>query len=412
MSDLEIWGDTDKGRVRDWNEDQVYPHSAKPTTSERMYQARAGEMGRLVLVADGVGGGNAGRTASRLAVDAILERYYESVGVDPGQALRQAIEAANAAVYSFARQAGGTAGSTVTAALLHDQWAYVANVGDSRTYLIRDGKVEWRTTDHTVTQEKIDSGLLTSSQAASDPDHHVLTRSLGAGPTVAVDLNHFALQPGDRLVLCSDGLSGVVTDDEICKIVLKHSPRRAVKKLISLANKRGGPDNISVVVVRVPGKAPRAAVARPPKGGAPPAKGRSLRGQWTRQHTVFLVAGLLVVLGLLAIATYFLLVFNPSSPARPTSTPSRPVPTSTATALMTTTAPVVPPATSPTSTPVPTYTLTPTPTNTPVPTATYTPTHTPTPTPTDTATPKPPSGGGGDGGQPTPTKKPTEPPPT
>ncbi|MBC7250829.1 MAG: serine/threonine-protein phosphatase [Anaerolineae bacterium] len=400
MSDLEIWGDTDKGRVRDWNEDRVYPHSAKPTTSERMYQARAGELGRLVLVADGVGGGNAGRTASRLAVDAILERYYDSVGANPEQDLRQAIEAANAAVYSFARQSGGTVGSTITAALLHNQWAYVANVGDSRTYLIRGGKVAWRTTDHTVAQEKIDSGRLVSSQAVFDADHHVLTRSLGASPTVDVDLNHFALQPGDRLVLCSDGLSGVVTDEEICKIALKHSPRRAVKKLISLANKRGGPDNISVVVVRVPGKVPQKKVASPPQGGVPSAQRRTLLGSWTWQHTVFLVVGLLVVLGLLAIAAYFVLQVPPSPTPTPLLPPS--TPTFTVTAPVATAAPVMPTATSPTSTPFPTYTPTPTPTSTPTATFTPTPTETPTPTPTDTPTPKPPSGDGGGDGKPTP----------
>jgi hypothetical protein len=147
----------------------------------------------------------------------------------------------------------------MTAAVIHEGILYWANVGDSRVYLIRDGQITQLTRDHTLTQRKVDQGLIRPEQAEMDPDSSVLTRSLGAESSVQVDLfPPLQLAPGDVVLLCSDGLTDMLEDAEIARLVGSGSSKRAAQRLVTAANRRGGFDNISVVLARVDGRVPRA----------------------------------------------------------------------------------------------------------------------------------------------------------
>lgn len=376
---IQIWGATDQGRTREYNEDNVFPRSERADTGQERYKAQVPQKGRLCVVADGMGGGGKGRTASQLAIEALLEAYYEGASDDPGLNLRAAVESANAAVYGWASQAvTGDAGTTVTAALIINNYAYIANVGDSRTYLFRGGGLAFKTKDHSLVQEWVDSGRLTPEQAAQHPDRNMITRSLGDRSEVDVDLTRQLLQPGDVLVLCSDGLSGLVSDQEIGQIATANRPQKAVQKLIDLANKRGGTDNISALVIHAPGKAQKIVDAQQEK----------------RKLAIWIGSAGLVTLVLFAIAAMVILNNMPGNGQTGTGTTNTPAPaqldptatrpnavasTATPEAGETSTPTPTPqagetPASEPTSTRAPTHTHTPTATNTPLPTATHTPT--------------------------------------
>ena len=184
--------------------------------------------------------------------------YYSLQGNDPRQLLKSAIEEANNKVYQFGRAtpSAHNAGSTVTAAVVVNGQAYVANVGDSRTYIYRTntGRLEQISKDHSLTQQKIDQGILHPSQARQDPDGNIITRSIGAQPMVQVDIfGPISLNPGDTLLLCSDGLTDMLEDHDVVQILSHHQIKPAVQRFIKDANRRGGHDNISVVLGRVPG---------------------------------------------------------------------------------------------------------------------------------------------------------------
>ena len=193
--------------------------------------------GNLFIVADGMGGHNAGEIASRLAADTIVEEYYANTAEDIPASLTRAIEAANRAIY---QQAGGNPaqrgmGTTVVAAAVRGRELHVANVGNSRAYLVHDKTIDQITLDHTL----------------SPPQNHILTRALGPDRQVEVDIFQRKLGQGDIIVLCSDGLTECVRDGEIKKVVSKHSPQSAVKQLVRLAKDGGGWDDISVMVIKV-----------------------------------------------------------------------------------------------------------------------------------------------------------------
>jgi protein phosphatase len=155
-----VWGATDKGREREGNEDAVYPHSGAGTFAWQPGPERLAQRGQLLIVADGVGGARAGREASHWAVRVAVERYYDLLGVGPGDDLRIAIEAANVSLYRYLQEVGAPeAGSTMAAAVIHGDMLYVVNVGDSRAYLVRDGQITQLTRDHTLTQRKISGSL-------------------------------------------------------------------------------------------------------------------------------------------------------------------------------------------------------------------------------------------------------------
>ncbi len=249
---LNVWGASDKGRQREGNEDAVYPHSGSDTFPFEPSAQHMKEKGQLLIVADGVGGARGGREASNWAIRVAVERYYDQAGLDLGANLRTAVEMANASLYQYLQNTGtAEAGCTMAASVIHGSMLYVANVGDSRVYLIRNGQITQLTRDHTLTQRKIDQGLIRPDQAAMDPDSSVLTRSMGAGPKVQVDLfPPLQLFEGDRVLLCSDGLTDMLENEEIARLAEDNHPKRAAQRLIAAANKQGGHDNISVVIAQ------------------------------------------------------------------------------------------------------------------------------------------------------------------
>ncbi|HUT20512.1 MAG TPA: Stp1/IreP family PP2C-type Ser/Thr phosphatase, partial [Anaerolineae bacterium] len=242
----EAWQLTDQGMSRDHNED--YCDSFDPDDPAVLAQR-----GRLWLVADGIGGHQAGDVASKYAVEKVLYAYYEEPWVEPAHNLVQAIQDANADLYEEAQRnpAHRGMGTTMVAAVLLGDGLIVANVGDSRAYLFRDGDPRQITRDHSWVAEQVERGVLTPQQARAHPERNVITRSLGNDPHVRVDVFRETLRSGDVVVLCSDGLSGVVLDGEIAGMVEGAHARTASERLVRLANERGGPDNVTVTVIRM-----------------------------------------------------------------------------------------------------------------------------------------------------------------
>ena len=229
---------TDVGQTRDHNEDS--------------YGVGEGEQverfGELLVVCDGMGGHAAGEIASRVAVDTILSGYYAADDEERNDVLEQAFSNANEQIYASGH---GSMGTTGVAALLHHDALHIANVGDSRAYLIRDGEIRQLSRDHSFVSDQVAAGLITAEQARSSPHRNVITRALGYQSEVSVDLFRWPLQVGDIILLCSDGLHGLVTDDEIAEIVMANPAEEAIDRLIDLANERGGSDNITVAIARV-----------------------------------------------------------------------------------------------------------------------------------------------------------------
>lgn len=240
---------SDTGRTREHNEDfcgHVAPASATQAQSH----------GWLFAVADGVGGQQLGKVASRVAVECLISNFRKSVGGESHVTLlRRLVQAANHEVYEKGRSAspGGVAMATtiVACGLRYDQVA-VAHVGDSRCYLIRNGHATLLTRDHTVVGEQVRLGLLTAREAAESENRHLLRRSLGSDLFVDVDTSHHGVVPGDVFVLCSDGLHGSVSEDDIIHALQeKRDLRLAVHELVTLANQRDGGDNITVQLIRI-----------------------------------------------------------------------------------------------------------------------------------------------------------------
>ena len=239
---MEIGTATDVGRVREHNEDSLLVKS-RPDRPE---------WGTLCLVADGMGGHAAGEVASRLAVETAAERYFASAG-SARSALVEAVRQANIAVWQAGQAQPGYRGmgTTLVAAAVLDGSAVIANVGDSRAYTVNARAITQVTADHSWVAEQVRLGLLTPQAAETHPYRAVLTRALGTAPDVEVDSFEVSLAPGEAIVLCSDGLTAHVRDEEIQAIVAASPPPEAASKLVALANARGGTDNITVIVVRV-----------------------------------------------------------------------------------------------------------------------------------------------------------------
>jgi serine/threonine protein phosphatase PrpC len=240
---IETGESTDVGQRRDHNEDE-----------KLIFTAEDGSC--VLIVADGMGGHLAGEVASRMAIET-LERELQRPAADPKAALRAAIERANAEIW----QAAATdptkegMGTTVVAAVIVGGKAYLANAGDSPAYLVRDHAAEQLTDDHGLVAEQVKAGLLTEEAATRHPFRHMLTRCLGADATVDVQTyDARTLQPGDVVVLCSDGLTEHVNRAEVAELAGQNhgiTPDDIAQALVNLANERGGHDNITVVVGRV-----------------------------------------------------------------------------------------------------------------------------------------------------------------
>jgi PPM family protein phosphatase len=219
--------------------------------------------GRLAIVADGMGGYEGGQEASRLAVETLVAVYRDFSGDNPQDALIEALQAAHEQVrqYSFAHPELRGMGTTCTAAAIvrgahggaeYDALYYV-HVGDTRLYLIRDGQITRVTRDHSYVERLVESGLISPEEAENHPQRNILTAALGTNPDLIMDSpgHPEPLRPEDVLLICSDGLWGQVRDPEILDAVENKSAEQAGRELIDLARERGGPDNITVEILRL-----------------------------------------------------------------------------------------------------------------------------------------------------------------
>lgn len=237
---------TDIGRRRSNNQDSK---AVLPPSGPQQYRTR----GWLFLVADGMGAHAAGEEASRIASERVPLAYEKLSGRSPPLALRRSIEQTNAEINAKGEGAAGLKGmgTTCTALVILPRGAIVGHIGDSRAYRIRSGKIDQLSRDHSLVWELEASGGLTREQAAGAAPKNIITRSMGPHPQVEVDLEGpFPVEDGDIFLLCSDGLSGQVTDEEIGLVAAELEPREAAATLIGLALVRGAPDNITVVVAR------------------------------------------------------------------------------------------------------------------------------------------------------------------
>jgi serine/threonine protein phosphatase PrpC len=253
---IEVSSQSDIGCLRQNNEDSFGYWEPE---DDRQFLRK----GRLAVVADGMGGYEGGQEASRLAVETLVEVYRDFKGDDPRQALIEALQAAHDHIrqYSFEHPELRGMGTTCTAAAIvrvsdgvadYDALYYV-HVGDTRLYLIRDGQITRVTRDHSYVSRLVESGMISPEEAETHPQRNILTAALGTNPDLVMDSPEHPepLRPQDVLLICTDGLWGLVRDAEILSAVEKKSAEQAGRKLIALARERGGPDNITVEILRL-----------------------------------------------------------------------------------------------------------------------------------------------------------------
>jgi protein phosphatase len=237
---------TDVGLVRSENQD----FGTYTTDSEERVSHPGG---RLLIVADGMGGHRGGATASRLAGETVKAQYLESETSDVATALRHSLTRANARIFSEAQANPDLRGMGTTTSVLavRDHHGWLAHVGDSRIYRVRDGNIEQLTEDHSLVATMVREGLLTTQEAETHPRRNVLQRSMGVAEDVEIDVRGpFELREGDTFILCSDGLHGVVKENELSEIA-KGSIEEAADEFLRRALERGAPDNVTVIVARV-----------------------------------------------------------------------------------------------------------------------------------------------------------------
>lgn len=237
---------TDVGLVRSENQD----FGTYTTASEESVSHPGG---RLLIVADGMGGHRGGATASRLAGETVKMQYLDSETSDIPTALRQSLSRANARIFSEAQSNPELRGMGTTTSVLavRDHHGWLAHVGDSRIYLVRDGAIQQLTDDHSLVATMVREGLLTSQEAETHPRRNVLQRSMGVAEDVEIDVRGpFELREGDTFILCSDGLHGVVKEHELQEIAAG-TIEEAADEFLRRALERGAPDNVTVIVARV-----------------------------------------------------------------------------------------------------------------------------------------------------------------
>jgi serine/threonine protein phosphatase PrpC len=267
---VQSFGLTDRGRVRETNQDQFVTASLmralwiKQSSVPQSPVHYADNHGHVFIVADGMGGAAGGEKASAIAVGAVEEFLLNALrwllSLDPSSEatvlrdFKAALRNADACVYAAASATPGLRGmgTTLTMAYSLDAELFLAHVGDSRAYLLRGGALQRLTRDDTLVQQMVDTGILTPEQAAEHAFRHVITNVVG-GPTpgVQTSVHRMRLEPGDVLLLCTDGLTGMVSDERIATILkAAGTPKDACEQLILLANEEGGTDNVTVVVAR------------------------------------------------------------------------------------------------------------------------------------------------------------------
>ena len=238
---MRIYSATDVGQKRKMNQDYVFA-SADPV----------GNLPNLFVVADGMGGHNAGDYASSHAVGTVVDEIRQDADFNPIKVIRHAIESANTEIITQAQNDENLRGmgTTMVVATIVGHYAYVANVGDSRLYLVNQ-QILQVTKDHSLVQEMVRMGEINAEQARNHPDKNIITRALGAERTVDVDFFDLKLEPGNVILMCSDGLSNMVEDSQIREIIsdTEKNLEEKGKILISEANRNGGKDNIAVVLI-------------------------------------------------------------------------------------------------------------------------------------------------------------------
>jgi PPM family protein phosphatase len=270
---LSVYAKSDVGAVRQGNEDNFLvlnlstadtwkPGFEDVTPSENLTSFNQSHYGSLIVVTDGMGGALAGEVASRLAVECVRDRMLE-LQASPAyskfpfhERLRLSIELANLYIYqmSVLRAEYSGMGATFTAVGLSGTTAYFGQVGDSRAYLIRGGRIQQITRDQSLVGQLVEAGHITQEEAERHSYKNVILQALGASPAVNVVVDHLALNDLDTLVLCSDGLSNKMQGDEIKSLIDRsESLKEACEALINLANERGGEDNITVLIAQVSG---------------------------------------------------------------------------------------------------------------------------------------------------------------
>ena len=245
---IEVAGLTDVGCHRENNEDNYAYWEPQEDTAFH-------HLGRLAVVADGMGGAEGGQHASRIAVEAVCEVYSGSPEPDPQKRLLASFREANTRVQqeAHAKPMLHGMGTTLTACALVGNSLYFAHIGDSRLFLVRDGEARQLSRDHSLVARLIESGTIRPEDAETHPQKHVLTAAIGVAEGLQPDgpPSPVEIRPSDILVLCTDGLWGQMTTAEMAKIVSGLTPKDACNSLVQLAKDRGGPDNITVQVLRV-----------------------------------------------------------------------------------------------------------------------------------------------------------------
>ena len=238
---MRIYSATDVGQKRKMNQDYVFAS-----------ESPVGNLPNLFVVADGMGGHNAGDYASSHAVKILVSEIREDTDYNPVKVIRHAIETANTEIINKAQSEEGLygMGTTMVVATIVGNYAYVANVGDSRLYVVQK-QIHQITRDHSLVQEMVRMGEISEEEARFHPDKNIITRALGAERTVDVDFFDLQLEPGETILMCSDGLSNMVNDKKMEEIILNPEADLASKGrlLIREANQNGGKDNIAIVLI-------------------------------------------------------------------------------------------------------------------------------------------------------------------
>lgn len=243
---------SDVGKKRQNNEDSCLMCAPESPDLAR-------ERGLLFAVADGMGGASAGEHASRMALQMLAHHYYSAFGVSAPLALRDALDQANGRIFEEAaiNPLYSGMGTTVSAMIVIGHWAYIAQVGDSRVYLHRDTLgLQQLTRDHSLVAEQVRNGIISEEEARNHSLRNLITRAVGIKDRVKIDLFSLRLQQGDTLLICSDGLSNMVVDQQIANDMAMSDLQAATRKLVIDALEGGGSDNITTVTVRVTGEPP------------------------------------------------------------------------------------------------------------------------------------------------------------
>ncbi len=243
--DMDVYGASDIGCIRSLNEDSFC-----------IYGLDEEKIPGFCVLSDGMGGHNAGEVASQKTVQFIAESLMELMPVEKDtipKDMKKAVQDANEGVFQMAsaNQSQQGMGATLVFAVVLEEEIYIANVGDSRAYAYRSGELLQITKDHSVVEEMMANGSITPEEARVHPQRNIITRAIGTDPAVEPDLFEYDYMPGDILLLCSDGLSGMVDDDEMIRILEEHeSAKQTVSALIDAAKEHGGQDNITAICIR------------------------------------------------------------------------------------------------------------------------------------------------------------------